>query len=148
MKYLKKIFEGNFMLDTNILGDILQEITDLGYLSYVESLWWSDDRGNSIRITIYGKSEFDKQFNCDVAYIYPDEIVGVVERLCDFLKSEGYNPEENTTRGLEAMGNRPNEKTKNEIKVATGRTSQQTFRWCDKTGGYKLCYSFSLDFRQ
>lgn len=39
MKYLKKIFEGNLMLDTNILGDILQEITDLGYLSHVDYLW-------------------------------------------------------------------------------------------------------------
>ena len=62
MKHLKRIFEGKTMLDTNNLGDILQEITDLGYLSNVQSNWWSDDRGNDIRITIYGKSEYDKKF--------------------------------------------------------------------------------------
>ena len=63
MKYLKKIFENNLMLDTNILGDILQEITDLGYLSHVNSSWWSDDRGNGISVCIYGKDEYDKIIN-------------------------------------------------------------------------------------
>jgi hypothetical protein len=43
MKHLKRIFEGKTMIDTNNLGDILQEITDLGYLSHVESSWWSQD---------------------------------------------------------------------------------------------------------
>ena len=92
MKYLKKIFENNLMLDTNILGDILQEITDLGYLSHVNSSWWSDDRGNGISVCIYGKNEYDKQFNCEVGYIYPDEVMEVIERLIDFLGSEGYKP--------------------------------------------------------
>ncbi len=56
MKHLKRIFESKFMIDTNYLGDMLQEISDIGYLSHVESNWWSDDRGNSIKITIYGKN--------------------------------------------------------------------------------------------
>ena len=68
MKYLKKIFENNLMLDTNILGDILQEITDLGYLSHVNSSWWSDDRSNGISVCIYGKNEYDKITKQDKAY--------------------------------------------------------------------------------
>ncbi len=148
MKYLKKIFEDNFMLDTNILGDILQEITDLGYLSYVESNWWSDDRGNSIRITIYGKDEYDKKFNCNVAYIYPDEVMEVIERLVEFLSSENYSLGEYSKKAIEVIKNRPTEKTNDEIKTSTSKLSQVTMRWDDKISGYKVCYSQSLDFRQ
>ncbi len=148
MKYLKKIFEGNFMLDTNILGDILQEITDLGYLSYVESNWWSDDRGNSIRITIYGKDEYDKKFNCNVAYIYPDEVMEVIERLVEFLSSENYSLGEYSKKAIEVIKNRPTEKTNDEIKTSTSKLSQVVMRWDDKISGYKVCYSQSLDFRQ
>lgn len=148
MKYLKKIFENNLMLDTNILGDILQEITDLGYLSYVESTWWSDTRGNRISICIYGKDEFDKKFNCDVSYIYPDEVMDVIERLIDFLGSENYLLEESGRKSIEVIKNRPTEKTENEIKTATSKLSEVTMRWDDKINGYKVCYSQRLDFRQ
>jgi len=137
------------MLDTNNLGDILQEITDLGYLSHVTSSWWSsDDRGNDIRITIYGKSEYDKKFDCNVDYIYPDEVMEVVERLIDYLGTEGYSPDDKSKKSLEVLRNKPTSKTKNEIKITTGQYSQNTLRWDDKINGYKLCYSFSLDFRQ
>ena len=148
MKYLKKIFENNLMLDTNILGDILQEITDLGYLSHVNSSWWSDDRGNGISVCIYGKNEYDKQFNCEVAYIYPDEVMEVVERLIDFLGSEGYTPYEKDKKEIEVIKGRPTEKTKQEIKVTTSEYSQVLMRWDDKIGGYKVCYSLSIDFKQ
>jgi len=148
MKYLKKIFESNLMLDTNILGDILQEITDLGYLSHVDSSWWSDDRGNSISITIYGKSEYDKELNCEVDYIYPDDVMEVIERLIDFLGSEGYTLYEKDKKEIEVIKGRPTEKTKQEIKVTTSRSSQVTMRWDDMIGGYIVCYSQSLYFRQ
>lgn len=156
MKYLKKIFETNEMLDTNILGDILQEVTDLGYLSHVESSWWSDDRGNGISICIYGKNEHDKEFDCDVAYIYPDEIIEVVERLVDFLNSEGYNLEESSKKTIDVIKNRPvypvtkgtERITKKEIKIPTSSTSQVTLRWDDKIEGYKVSGSTSLYFRQ
>lgn len=150
MEHLKpyKIFESNLMLDTNILGDILKEITDLGYLSYVESNWWSDDRGNSIKIIIYGKDEFDKKFNCNVAYIYPDEVIEVMERLVEFLSSENYLLEEGSRKSIDVIKNRPTDKTKNEIEVQTSKLSQVTMRWDDKISGYKVCYSQSLDFRQ
>jgi hypothetical protein len=149
MKYLKKIFEGKTMLDTNNLGDILQEITDLGYLSNVKTDWWSaDDRGNDIRITIYGKDEYDKQFNCEVAYIYPDDIIEVIERLIRYLGDEGYSLGTNHKKEIEVIKGRPTEKTKQEIKVTTSEYSQVTMRWDDKSNGYKVCYSLSLDFRQ
>lgn len=158
MKYLKKLFEANQMLDTNILGDILQEITDLGYLSHVESSWWSDDRGNGISICIYGKDEWDKEFGCNVAYVYPDEVMEVVERLVEFLNGEGYTLEESSKKEIEVIKSRPigpvfitkrgNKIIQKEIKTTTSRTSQVTLRWDDKIEGYKVCYSTSLDFRQ
>ena len=156
MKYLKKIFEANEMLDTNILGDILQEVTDLGYLSHVESSWWSDDTTNGISICIYGKNEHDKDFNCDVAYIYPDEIMEVVERLVDFLNGEGYNLEESSKKTIEVIKNRPvypvttgtERITKKEIKIPTSSVSQVTLRWDSKILAYKVSGSTSLYFRQ
>jgi hypothetical protein len=147
MKYLKKIFEGKSMLDTNNLGDILLEITDLGYLSHVESGWWSDDRGNDIRITIYGKDEYDKQFNCEVAYIYSDDIMEVIERLIRYLGDEGYSLDTNHKKEIEVIKNRPTTKTKDEIKISISKFSQVTMRWDDKSNGYKVCYSIGLDFR-
>jgi len=148
MKYLKKIFEGNSMLDTNTLSDILQDITDLRYLSHVESSWWSDYSPNRIKICIYGKKEWDDKFKCEVAYIYPDDIMEVVERLIDFLESEKYTLEEGDKKEIDVIKNRPIEKTEYQIKVSTGRNSQCTLRWDDKTNGYKVCYSLSLEFRQ
>lgn len=148
MKYLKKIFEGKTMLDTNNLGDILQEITDLGYLSNVQSHWWSDDRGNDIRITIYGKSEYDKKFDCDVTYIYPDDIIEVVERLIDYLGTEGYTLSPEHSKEIKAIKERPTQKTKAELKISISRYIELTLRWDNKINGYKIDRSLSLDFRQ
>jgi len=149
MKHLKRIFEGKTMIDTNNLGDILQEITDLGYKSHVGSSWWSqDDRGNSIRICIYGKDEYDKQFNCDVAYIYPDEVIEVIERLIDYLGSEGYSLSLDNKKEVESIKERPTIKTKDELKISISKNNALTLRWDDKTNGYKVCYSLSLEFRQ
>ena len=148
MKYLKRIFESKKSLNTNILGDILLEITDLGYRSHIENNWWSDDRGNSIRITIYGKDEYDKEFNCDVSYIYPDEIIETVDRLIDFLGSEDYYLWDHCEKAVEVIKNRPTEKTEDDVKISTSKYSQVTLRWDDNIKGYKVCYSISLDFKQ
>jgi len=149
MKHLKRIFEGKSMIDTNNLGDILQEITDIGYLSHVESSWWSqDDRRNSIRICIYGKSEYDKQFNCEVDYIYPDDIMEVIERLIDYLGTEGYSLSIDDKKEIESIKERPTIKTKDELKISISKYNALTLRWDDKTNGYKVCYSLSLEFRQ
>jgi hypothetical protein len=148
MKHLKRFNESKLMFDTNLLSEILQEITDLGYLSHVESSWWSNDRSNDISICIYGKVEYDKQLGCDVAYIYTDEIIEVVERLVQFLTSEGYKPDDVAKKSLEAIREKPIKKTKKEINIVTSRISQVRFRWDDNLQGYKICSSFSLDFRQ
>lgn len=148
MKYLKKIFEGKTMLDTNNLGDILQEITDLGYLSNVQSHWWSDDRGNDIRIIIYGKSEYDKKFDCDVDYIYPDDIIEVVERLIRYLGTEGYTLSPEHSKEIKAIKERPTQKTKAELKISISRYIELTLRWDNKINGYKITDAMSLDFRQ
>lgn len=148
MKYLKRFNESKDMFDTNELGDILQELTDIGYLSHVESSWWSDDRGNGVSICIYGKPEYDKNFNCDVDYIYPNEVIPVVERVVSFLNAQGYHPEDYSTKTIEVIKGRPTEKKKREIDITTSRTSKVTFRWDDKLGEYKISGSLSLDFRQ
>jgi len=148
MKHLKRIFEGKTMIDTNNLGDILQEITDLGYLSHVESSWWSkDDVRNSIGICIYGKDEYDKKFNCEVAYIYPDEVIEVIERLIDYLGSEGYSLSLDNKKEVESIKERPTIKTKDELKISISKNNALTLRWDNKTNGYKVCYSLSLEFR-
>ena len=136
------------MLDTNNLGDILQEITDLGYLSHVQSHWWSDDRGNDIRITIYGKDEYDKQFGCEVAYIYPDDIIEVVERLVRYLLTEGYKIEEDGSKKIDAINKRPTTKTKDKIEVSISRYSKVDMIWDNKINGYKITDAMSLYFRQ
>jgi hypothetical protein len=147
MKYLKKIFERKTMLDTNNLGDILQEITDLGYISHVQSGWWSDDRGNDIRITIYGKDEYDKQFNCEVDYIYPDDIIEVVERLIHYLGDEGYTLSPEHSKKIKAIKERPTQKNKAELKISISRYIELTLRWDDKINSYKVSGSIGLDFR-
>lgn len=153
MKYLKKIFESNLMLDTNDIGDILQEISDLGYLSNVESNWWSDDSGNRISICIYGKKEYDKKFNCEVAYIYPDDIMEVVERLVDFLGTENYVLEEDSKKTIEAIKNRPIEPVKKgfiknfEIKLPISKMRAVNMRWDENKEVYKISYSLSISFR-
>lgn len=148
MKHLKRIFEEKTMIDTNNLGDILLEITDLGYLSHVKSSWWSqDDSGNSISICIYGKDEYDKKFNCEVAYIYPDEVIEVIERLIDYLELEGYSVSLDNKKEVEAIKKRPTTKTKDELKIGISKNNSVTLRWDDKTNGYKVPYSLSLEFR-
>jgi hypothetical protein len=73
----------------------------------------------------------------------------VIERLIDFLGSEGYNTlGESSKKSIEVIKGRPTEKTKQEIKVTTSSSSQVTMRWDDKIEGYKVCYSQSLYFRQ
>ena len=72
----------------------------------------------------------------------------VIERLIDFLGSEGYKPYDKDKKEIEVIKGRPTEKTKQEIKVATSASSQVTMRWDDKISGYKVCYSLSIEFKQ
>jgi hypothetical protein len=148
MKFLKRFNESKYMFDTNELGDILQELTDIGYLSHVESSWWSDDRSSGINICIYGKREYDKKINCNIDCIYPNEVIPVVERLVGFLNTEGYRPEDSSVKTIEVIKNRPVIKTKDEFNVTTSRVSQVRFKWDGELGEYKIGGSLSLYFRQ
>jgi hypothetical protein len=140
MKYLKKIFESDKVIDTNILGDILLEITDLGYLSHIENSWWSDDRSSSIVLTLYGKNQ--------TSSIYPDEIMDAIERLIDFLDGEGYRLFGDGENILEIIKNRPTEQRNKILEIPVGRYNKVNMKWDEKINGYKLTSSFSLEFTQ
>ncbi len=149
MRHIRKFNESNLMLDTNIIGDILEDITDLNYLSQVESSWWSDKSGNTINIYIFGKEEYNKSSRGNDRYIYIDEILEVIERLVDFLKNEGYRQEEITKKSIETLKSIPTEKTKSEIIFGrSNKTNGMSFRWDEVTNSYKLCHSLNLYFRQ
>jgi hypothetical protein len=145
MKYLKKIFESS-ILDINNLSDILQELTDLEYKSHLGFDWWSSGE-NSIEVVIYGKKEYDEKFDCEVSYIYTDEIIDVLERLINFLRTEDFIPDELTIKKINTLKAKPIKKTKYEIIIQTGPSSQQTFRWDERTQKYKLAYNLSLYFK-
>lgn len=140
MKYLKKIFENNKVIDTNILGDILLEITDLGYLSHIESSWWSDDRTSSIVLTLYGKNG---------TYIYPDEILDAIERIVEFLDGEGYTLFGNGEKVLEVIKNRPTEQVDKMfvLEVPIGRYNKVNMKWDEKTNQYIVTSNIGLEFR-
>ena len=149
MKHLKRIFESKFMIDTNYLGDMLQEISDIGYLSHVESNWWSDDRGNSIKITIYGKSGKAVGVSHGVSgdYIYLDEAMEVIERLISYLNSEGYLLDQPSDKKIQVIKQRPTTKTESEIKIETSKYSSVNMKWDDEISGYKIMGLLGLNFR-
>ena len=154
MKYLKRIFESNIMLDTNTIGDILQEITDLGYLSTVNTSWRSDDKGNSITIFINGKMDYltfvngKKRIKKEAPCIYPDEVIEVVERLIDFLDSEKYTLQGDSKKAIEFIKGRPTEKTKDVISERISEYIAVTMRWDDSIKGYKVFSNIALHFNQ
>lgn len=150
MKYLKKIFENNKVIDTNILGDILLEITDLGYLSHIESSWWSDDRSSSIVLTVYGKDAKapTTSFTNSTSDIYPDEIMDAIERIVEFLDGEGYTLFSNGEEILEIIKNRPTEVQGKLLKIPVGRYNQVEMKWDEKTNQYIVTSNIGLEFRQ
>jgi len=42
MRYIRKYNEAKSIVDTNNLGDILDDLVDLGHVCRVQSDWWSD----------------------------------------------------------------------------------------------------------
>ena len=144
MKYLKKIFENNKVIDTNILGDILLEISDLGYLSHINNSWWSDDRPSSITLTLYGKNQ---------TYIFPDEIMDAVERIVEFLDGEGYVLFDDGEKILEIIKNRPTEQVYKMfvaqlvLEAPIGRHNKVNMKWNKETNQYIITSNISLQFR-
>jgi len=159
MKYLNsyKLFESKSMLDSNIISDIMVDIIDLGYNCHVETDWWSEEGRNGINICIYGIDEYDKKIGCDVGYIYPDDVLETIERLVDYLKSEGYDLDEIGKKEVELIKNcgtgsklhLDREWPKNrDVKKRTGTNSQVTFRFDEEKNKWKVCYSLGLYFRE
>ncbi len=128
MKYIRK-FNESFkpMLDSNSIGDILLDVIDIGYRCHVGTDWWWDGK-NSINITIYGIEEFNKDIHCNVDYIYIDDVVESVNRLFKYLKSEGYEPSEISSKVAEVINKGPddldlikkNGRNRGEIRILTG----------------------------
>lgn len=152
MKNIKpyhKLFEANTMLDSNNLNEILLEVTDLYYKCLVSTDWWSEPGRNSIRIIVYGKDEYDKSLNCNVSYIFVDEIIETLERLVDYLKSEGYNIDETSKKELDVIRNCESlDKKKKEIKITTSKYSQVTLRFDNIKNKWKVWSSIGLYFQQ
>ena len=92
MNYLKKFNESKFMVDSNDLNDILIELSDIGYKYSIQTTYWSD-KGNRIAVTLYPK-ETSKS-------LYYEDLGEYIERLQDYLKSEGYEPWTETTKKIE-----------------------------------------------
>lgn len=157
MKYLKKIFESNKSVDNSTLQDILLEITDLGYLTRVESVWWADpekpERSSYISICIYGRKARFKDahsgFDMDHYYLYRDEIMEVVDKLIEYLSTEDYNLVEDGKKIIDVIKNKiPTKKTKDEINIKTSQYGQITLEWDDSIKGYKIGNAVSLEFRK
>ena len=158
MRYLKtyQLFESSEMLDTNIISDLLQEITDMGYRSHVETSWWSDDnKSNKIEITIYGKTEYVKNIgkehmDCEIDFVYPGEVMDTVDRLVSYLKSEGYSLYDEYEKILNHIRKResmvPAKSPRKKIKIS--EYSVLEFIWDDKTNDWKITYTLSLAFKK
>jgi hypothetical protein len=153
MKHLRKFNESdNTMLDSNNIGDILLDIIDIGYRCHVTTNWW-DDGDNNIVVVIYGIEEFDKRFDCNVDYIYIDQVIETIDRLFDYLKSEGYEPEISSIKKVEVIkqdpetfGIKDRNKESGEIKKKIGQCDQVVFRYDNEKKKWKISGSIGLGF--
>jgi hypothetical protein len=99
MRHLRKFNEAKEI--PNLIEDILLDITDLGYLSRIEYIFWTKvegdhDRSDSFQITIY-----DKKSNSYDGMMYIEEIIDTIESLVSYLESEGYKLQNNSEKKLE-----------------------------------------------
>lgn len=104
MKHLKKYNESRSMIDTNNLGDILQELVELGHTCNVSSDWWSD-RECQIKITIYGNEEkfLSGRGKSSLGFITFSETLETIKRVFSYLETEDYHPDEDTAKKLEVI---------------------------------------------
>ena len=130
------------------LRDITLELTDIGYVINTDYSTGSDNRGDDVKITIYGKQEFDDEFGLDVKYIYPDEVCDALDRILTFLSQWGYTPEETSKLTIDVIKSTPNELSKDEILIPVGKFYQLHLKWDDIFEKYKIFQSITLDFKQ
>lgn len=162
MKYLRN-FNESFkpMLDSNNISDILLDIIDIGYECHVRTDWWGGGI-NFIEITIYGIEEFNKDIQCDVDYIYLDDVVDSVNRLFKYLKLEGYEPIEISEKVAEVINKSPddlditkkNGRNRGEIIILTGEVyndgskSGLNFKKDEEKNKWKISDSLTFRFTQ
>lgn len=89
---IKSFNESKSMLDSNNLNDILVDIKDIGYDYYVQTIYWSNDNGNRIVVTFYAPDDNNT--------LYYKDIGEYLERIDDYLKTEGYEPWPQTTKSI------------------------------------------------
>jgi hypothetical protein len=101
MRHLKKFNESK-ETPTSI-EDILLDITDLGYLSRIEHIFWTKVEGDSGRNDVCLLAIYDKKSNDYKGMMCVDEIIDTIERLVSYLESEGYNLENICQQKLESI---------------------------------------------
>lgn len=153
MKYLKKLIikESIEMLDSNYIGDILSDIIDNDYKVLILTQWSSTKGENMINITIHGIEENKQKI------IYLDDIIQPIQSLCNYLKTEGYYPFEDSKNLIELIESaleikNPttedilNIRKENQfIKYINSLTNDNTDRWCffwKNTYEKGLCFDF------
>lgn len=101
---IRRFNESKSMLDTNNINDILLDLRDLGYNYYIESIIWGNDNFNRISVCIYGRPIKIKNDRIDtIDVIYHNEILEFVERIDDYLKSDGYSHWPETTESIKKV---------------------------------------------
>lgn len=90
--HIKSFNESKSMLDSNNLNDILLDIKDMGYDYYVQTIYWSNDNGNRIVVTFYAPDDNNT--------LYYKDIGEYIERIGDYLKTEGYEPWPQTAKDI------------------------------------------------
>ena len=103
MKYLKKFNES--MIDTTDVNHIMYELSDYDYIWAVNTHLDSKGR-NEIVVEIEGKLEtfISGNTNYTVKMIHYKEIVDTINRLDDYLSTQGYKQEIHTMRKKNGMG--------------------------------------------
>ncbi len=101
MKYIfeySKYNEARSIVDSNNLGDILDDLVDLGYVCRVKSDWWSD-RSCLVEIWVYSMEGISKEYQP----IYVTDFLPTIERLVSYLETEDYFPDVNTSKRIEVI---------------------------------------------
>ena len=116
MNHLKKykLFESAELLDPGEIKDILLELTDIGYVIFVQTGWWSDDHHGSIRIVLKGRPKVYNKVNPSGLLIFEtkniivfNEILETALRLVVYFKGFEYYPSSETIKFIEFMKEYP-----------------------------------------
>lgn len=111
MKYLRTFNES--MAREDVI-DLMLELSDLGYKCSVDTKWSGDGEAtaygqdqwipnkNYIQLLIVGRYLDDP--NVDVNRVLYDEILPTINRIAEFLKTEGYEMKDITISKIDGVG--------------------------------------------